>query len=88
MEEKKLITIVEKDGTESQIEYVTEFEMNGGHYLIYKNPEESNEDEEVNCFFAKINTINNGYVIDDIDSDSEYQSVLTRVSEIINGGAE
>ena len=88
MKEKKLITIVDKDGNESQIECVTELEINNNHYLVYKNPQESNDNEQINCYFAKINTVNNDYVIDNIEDDNEYQQVLAKVSEIINGGAQ
>jgi len=81
MDKERMITIIDPDGKESTVEYVTEFELDGNNYLVYNKGEET--EEEIDCYIVKLVEEKGEYIIEDIEDDKEYAKVTQKLDELI-----
>lgn len=81
MENRNLIKLIDSEGNENIVEYVTELTIDNNLYLVYDR--DIKKDDSEDCCIVKLLSDENGeYIIDEI-SDKEYIDALDMMCKLL-----
>lgn len=81
MENRNLIKLIDSEGNENIVEYVTELNIDNNLYLVYDRDIKKDDSDDC-CIVKLLNDENGEYIIDEI-SEKEYIDALDMICKLL-----